>query len=82
MSVQSDVGVEVATFPVLNDGPLRDLSAWRVTIPDIVAKPDPDNPKKMICMFHIEVRRVDVLESQFIFCFLHCFPSLALCCES
>lgn len=62
----SDNGVEVASYPVvLNDGPLRDLSAWRVTIPDIVAKPDPDNPKKMISMFHIEVRRVDVLENDF-----------------
>lgn len=48
---------------MMDDGPLRDLSAWRVTIPEILPKPDPDNQRKSIFYFVIDVRRVDVLES-------------------
>ena len=47
-------------------GPLRDLSAWRVTIPNILAKPEPDNPRKYYQTFSIDVRRVDVLESELV----------------
>jgi hypothetical protein len=45
-----------------DDSLLRDLSAWRVTIPALVAKPDPDNPKRHLHSFVIDIRRVDVLE--------------------
>lgn len=63
----SDTGVErMPNHPLLlDDGPLRDLSAWRVSIPEIVARPDPDNQRKTVYMFNIEVRRVDVLENDF-----------------
>ena len=37
-----------------------DLSTWRVTIPRIGARPDPENPKKQFFVFIIDVRRVDV----------------------
>ena len=58
----------VNEHPLMSDGPLRDLSAWRITIPVIVPKPDPsdpDNQKKNNFAFSIEIHRVDVLESQF-----------------
>ena len=37
-----------------------DLSTWRVTIPRIGARPDPENPKKQFFVFIIDVRRVDM----------------------
>lgn len=54
------------TYRTLDDGgPLRDLSAWRVSIPQIVPKPDPENNRKNIFVFEIEIRRIDVLENDF-----------------
>ncbi|XP_046344151.1 sorting nexin-14-like isoform X1 [Haliotis rufescens] len=46
----------------LPDPPKHDLSTWRVTVPRIGARPDPDNPKKQFFVFIIDVRRVDVPE--------------------
>jgi len=51
-------------YRLRDDRPLKDLSAWRVTIPEILTKSDPDNPKREIHYFVVEVRRVDVLESE------------------
>ena len=45
------------------EGPLHDLSAWRVTVPELIAAPEPDNPRRSYAAFLVEVRRVDVLES-------------------
>ncbi|OWF54898.1 sorting nexin-14-like isoform X2 [Mizuhopecten yessoensis] len=39
---------------------LPDLSTWRVTIPRIGARPDPENNKKQYFVFIIDVRRVDL----------------------
>ena len=58
------MGYRSVQYKMWEDGPLRDLSAWRLTIPKIVLKPDPDNLRKNIHVFVIEVRRVDVLESK------------------
>jgi len=41
---------------------LCDLTAWRVTIPKIRAKPEPDNQRKHLFVFCIEVHRVDITE--------------------
>ena len=41
---------------------LCDLSAWRVSIPKIRAKPELDNPRKHVFVFCIEVHRVDITE--------------------
>jgi len=72
---------EVSDAPII-DSPLRNLSAWRVSIPEVQLKPDPDNPKKTIFVFAIEVRRVDVLESTYafllLFLFLHLSPEKCL----
>ncbi|CAI9721892.1 sorting nexin-14-like isoform X2 [Octopus vulgaris] len=40
--------------------PLHDLSTWRITIPRIGGRPDPDNIKKLFFVFIIDVHRVDV----------------------
>lgn len=40
--------------------PLHDLSTWRVTIPRIGGRPDPDNNRKLFFVFIIDVHRVDV----------------------
>ncbi|GFR71743.1 sorting nexin-14 [Elysia marginata] len=45
-----------------DDCSMHDLSSWRVTIPRIGARPDPDNPRKQYFVFIIDVRRVDVRE--------------------
>jgi hypothetical protein len=45
-----------------DDEPVRDLSAWRVTIPRIMSKRDPDNLRKQFFVFCIDVRRIDVTE--------------------
>ena len=58
------LGYRSVQYKLWEDGPLRDLSAWRVTIPEILVKQDPENPKRNIHPFRIEVRRVDVLESR------------------
>ncbi|XP_074646069.1 sorting nexin-14-like [Tubulanus polymorphus] len=59
-------GTEIPTEPFLDEEdaeqPMHDLSAWRVNIPCIETSPDPENLKKVIHMFSIEVRRLDVLE--------------------
>ena len=47
-----------------DDGPLRDLSAWRVTIPRVSSHADPDNPRRTQLCYSIQVRRVDVLEGE------------------
>ncbi|KAL3842670.1 hypothetical protein ACJMK2_020660 [Sinanodonta woodiana] len=39
---------------------LHDLSTWRITIPRIGARPEPDNPHKQYYVFIIDVRRVDM----------------------
>ncbi|XP_052220353.1 sorting nexin-14-like isoform X2 [Dreissena polymorpha] len=38
----------------------HDLSTWRVTIPRLGARPDPENPKKQFFVFIVEIRRVDI----------------------
>ena len=48
-----------------DDGPLRDLSAWRVTIPRVSSHVDPDNPRRTQLCYSIQVRRVDVMEGEF-----------------
>ncbi len=45
-------------------GPKYDLSAWRVTITDVIEKPDAENPRKTYFAFLTDIRRVDVLESK------------------
>lgn len=55
---------------VISDGELPDftqitipdLSTWRVSIPRIGARPDPDNFKKQFFVFIIDIRRVDISE--------------------
>ncbi|GAB1606612.1 sorting nexin-14-like isoform X2 [Argonauta hians] len=42
------------------DCPLHDLSTWRITIPRIGGRPDPDNIRKLYFVFIIDVHRVDV----------------------
>ena len=42
------------------DFPLRDLSAWRVRIPYVEQRLEPDSNKKMNFFFIIEVSRLDV----------------------
>ncbi|KAL4225712.1 Sorting nexin-14 [Mactra antiquata] len=38
----------------------HDLSTWRVTIPRLGARPDPENPKKQYFVFIVDIKRVDV----------------------
>ncbi|BFZ02791.1 hypothetical protein BsWGS_05830 [Bradybaena similaris] len=45
-----------------NDHSLHDLTSWRVTIPRIGARPDPENPRKQYFVFIIDIRRLDVKE--------------------
>ena len=47
-----------------------DLSTWRVTIPRIGARPDPENPKKQFFVFIIDVRRVDMSNGMSILCMI------------
>jgi len=47
-----------------DDEPMRDLSAWRVTIPRIMSKRDAENLRKQIFVFCIDIRRVDVVEGK------------------
>jgi len=61
MLCQMDELDDVAIDEMSSDR-LCDLSAWRVTIPKIRAKPEPDNPRKQMFIFCIEVRRVDITE--------------------
>lgn len=42
----------------------HDLSTWRVTIPKLGARPDPENPKKQHFVFIVEVRRVDMSDER------------------
>ncbi|XP_041362664.1 sorting nexin-14-like isoform X2 [Gigantopelta aegis] len=42
--------------------PVHNLSTWRVTIPMIGARPDPENIKRQFFVFIIEVDRADMLE--------------------
>ena len=58
---QMDVLVGVPSDEMSADK-LCDLSAWRVTIPKIRMKPEPDNPRKHVFVFCIEVHRVDITE--------------------
>ena len=44
------------------DNPLRDLSAWRVTVPGVIGQPEYDNPKKLFYSYLIDIRRVDIME--------------------
>ncbi|XP_053384502.1 sorting nexin-14-like [Mercenaria mercenaria] len=37
----------------------HDLSTWRVTIPRLGARSDPENPKKQFFVFIVEIRRVE-----------------------
>jgi len=59
---QLDVLDGVPSDEMMSDK-LCDLSAWRVTIPKIRAKPELlDNPRKHMFVFCIEVHRVDITE--------------------
>ncbi|XP_060564967.1 sorting nexin-14-like [Ruditapes philippinarum] len=40
----------------------HDLTTWRVTIPRLGARPDPENPKKQFFVFIVEIRRLDVTD--------------------
>ena len=44
------------------DGPLRDLSAWRVTVPEVLTMAEPENPNRCYYTYLVDIRRVDVLE--------------------
>ncbi|ESO84230.1 hypothetical protein LOTGIDRAFT_184319 [Lottia gigantea] len=44
--------------------PKHDLSTWRVTIPMIGARPDPENMKKQYFVFIIDVARVDIPDGE------------------
>ena len=46
---------------------LRNLSAWRLTIPNVTAQTDPENPKRQQYFYSVQVRRVDVVEGARIF---------------
>ncbi|CAL1530450.1 unnamed protein product [Lymnaea stagnalis] len=46
------------------DQSLHDLTSWRVTIPRIGARPDPENPRKQYFVFIIDIRRLDVEEGE------------------
>ncbi|XP_055877847.1 sorting nexin-14-like isoform X3 [Biomphalaria glabrata] len=46
------------------DHSMHDLSSWRVTIPRIGARPDPENPRKQYFVFIIDIRRLDVEEGE------------------
>ncbi|XP_055997437.1 sorting nexin-14-like isoform X2 [Ostrea edulis] len=48
---------ELPDFTEIN---IPDLSTWRVSIPRIGARPDPDNMRKQFFVFIIDVRRVDM----------------------
>lgn len=39
---------------------IPDLSTYRVSIPRIGARPEPENPKKQFFVFIIDIRRVDM----------------------
>ena len=55
----------VHPFRLTCEGPLKDLSAWRVTIPEVIEKKQElENNKRNVHYFVIEVRRIDVLESR------------------
>lgn len=58
-AAQIDVLEDVAMDEMSTDK-LCDLSAWRVTIPKIRAKPELDNPRKHVFVFCIQVHRVDI----------------------
>ncbi|XP_062614266.1 sorting nexin-14-like [Saccostrea cucullata] len=47
-------------LPDFTEMTIPDLSTWRVSIPRIGARPDPDNFKKQFFVFIIDVRRVDL----------------------
>ncbi|KAI0214870.1 Sorting nexin-14 [Lamellibrachia satsuma] len=47
------------------DGPLRDLSAWRVMVPEVLVKAEPENPNRCYYTYLVDVRRVDVIEDDF-----------------
>ncbi|XP_060606822.1 sorting nexin-14-like [Ruditapes philippinarum] len=40
----------------------HDLTTWRVTIPRLGARPDPENPKKQFFVFVVEIRRLGVTD--------------------
>lgn len=44
----------------------HDLSTWRVTIPKIGTRPDPENFKRLHHVFIVEVRRVDIPDGKFV----------------
>ncbi|XP_059174499.1 sorting nexin-14-like isoform X2 [Physella acuta] len=46
------------------DHSMHDLSSWRVTIPRIGARPDPENPRKQYFVFIIDIRRLDIEEGE------------------
>ena len=46
------------------DESMHDLTSWRVTVPRIGARPDPEHPKKQFFVFIIDVRSVDVAEGE------------------
>ncbi|XP_061182737.1 sorting nexin-14-like isoform X2 [Saccostrea echinata] len=56
----SDSAVGVDELPDFTEMTIPDLSTWRVSIPRIGARPDPDNFKKQFFVFIIDVRRVDL----------------------
>jgi sorting nexin-14 len=71
IETESELAMEIDALDVLSaehcddESHLRDLSAWRVTIPKIKTKPEPDNPRKHVFVFCIQVHRLDVVESAF-----------------
>ena len=59
--------------------PVHDLSAWRVTVPMIGARPDPENIKRQFFVFIIEVGRADMLEGNLMSSFLRSGTTVAWC---
>ncbi|KAK6170027.1 hypothetical protein SNE40_018516 [Patella caerulea] len=61
-SVHNDVDLD---DDIIDKGhPKHDLSTWRVTIPMIGARPDPENMKRQYFVFIIEIGRADVPDGE------------------
>ncbi|XP_069131952.1 sorting nexin-14-like isoform X2 [Argopecten irradians] len=59
-SLDDEVPDSIAMEGSFQEFTLPDLSTWRVTIPRIGARPDPENPRKQYFVFIIDIRRVDL----------------------
>lgn len=58
-SLDDEIPESLAVDGTFHEFSPPDLSTWRVSIPRIGARPDPENPKKQYFVFIIDIRRVD-----------------------